>query len=117
MGFVLDRIRKIALIKSGEIVSDGFITREIKVDFLEGSFGIQYTYEALSGGDLTSTIEVSIDGINFAEVPETNQLLTDPSGSHIYDISSTGVSLVRVRFSGTGSMLLTDAVMVGSRRH
>lgn len=117
MGFVLDRIRKLALIKSGEIVSDGFVTRETSADLLEGSFGIQYTYESLSGGDLTSTIEVSIDGVNFAEVPETNQLLTDPSGSHIYDISSTGVSLIRVRFTGTGSMILTDALMVGSRRH
>ena len=116
MGGVLDRIRKVPLIKSSEIVTDGFVTREADVDFLEGSFSIQFSYEGLSG-TLTSIIEVSVDGINFAEVADTDQVFTDASGSHIYDLSSTGVTLIRVKFTGGGSMILNDAILVGSRRH
>lgn len=116
MGNTLDRIRKLPLIKSSEIVSDGFVTREADVDFLEGPFSIQYTYNGLSG-TLTSTLEVSVDGVVFAEVPNTDQVLSDASGSHIYEISSTGVTLIRVKFSGGGTMILDDALLSGSRRH
>lgn len=116
MGGVLDRTYKCLLIKSAEIVDDQFVTDSASVDRIEGPFSISLTYENLVG-TLTSVLEVSVDGKNYSEVPNTENEYTDVTGTHIYDISSTGVSHIRVKFIGSGSLQLNNAILVGSRRH
>lgn len=116
MGFVLDRIFKQPLIKSAEIIADGYFTYFGDVDRLEGSFSIQISYENLSG-TLSSILEVSLDGLTWVPIDYSQVDFTDPSGTHIYDISSTGINKIRVAFSGGGSMQLNTAILNGSRRH
>lgn len=116
MGNVLDRIEKYLLIRSAEIADNTFKSDEGNIDRMEGPFSIQMNYENLSGG-ITVLLEVSVDGITFVPLEQSEMDLVDPSGTHIFDVSSTGISKLRVAFTGGGSLQVNTMILVGSRRH
>ena len=117
MGNVLDAILKIILIDGPVNVSDGYTSKIITIDNREAEFGIQLDYVNGISPNLTLHVQTSVDGITFADVTDSDQLLTNASDTVIYDVAGMGPSYLRLRFEGTGSIDVTVARYSARRRH
>ena len=117
MGYgVLDALLKKKLIDGPETVTDGYVSESIDIDNREDEFAIQIDWDSGVAPNLTVTVELSSDGNTF--VPsEAYQLLSDVDGTHLFDISGTGASFLRLVFSGTGSIDVIQAIYSAKRRH
>lgn len=116
MGQPLDNIVKKLLILTNEIISDGWCSSPGDIGRIEDDFSIQFSYEGLAGS-LTATLEYSSDGITYVPDTDSDVTFTDATGTHIYDVASSGTEFVRVCFSGGGTATLTSMILVGGRRH
>ena len=114
---VLDAILKKVIIEGPVTVSDGYTSQIITVDNREAEFGIQVDYVNGISPNLTIYVQTSVDGITFADVSDSDQLLTNAADTVIYDIAGMGPSYLRLRFEGTGSIDVTAARYSGRRRH
>lgn len=117
MGNVLDAIIKKIIIDGPETVSDGYVSEKITVDNREAEFGIQLDYTNGISPNLTLWLQTSVDGITFADVTDSDQLLVNAADTVIYDIAGMGPSYLRLRFEGTGSIDVTVARYSARRRH
>lgn len=117
MGQPLDGILK-KIIDSNFTINTEYISDRFDIDNREAEFSIQFTYDSGINVDMALTLEGSIDGENFSELSDSEQLITDPSGTHIWDIIGTGVPFLRVRVQvTTGSIDVTEILYSGKRRH
>ena len=63
-------------------------------------------------------LEASVDGENFSEITDSDQNITDSTGTHIYDIAGSGVIYIRVKIEvNTGSIDIDKLIYSGKRRH
>jgi len=114
---VLDAILKVKMIEGPVTVEDGYVSKAITIDNREAEFGIQVDYVNGISPNLTIYVQTSVDGITFADVTDSDELLNNTSDTIIYDIAGMGPSYLRLRFAGTGSIDVTAANYSARRRH
>lgn len=117
MSFVLDGILK-KIIDSDVTINSNYTSDKFDVDNREEEFAVQFIYDSGINVDMTLTLEGSVDGINFSEISDSSQVITDASGSHIWDIAGTGLIYLRVAVTvNTGSIDVSRILYTGKRRH
>ena len=115
---VLDTILIIEMIDSAETVNTEYFTESIDTSYRESEFSIQLTYDNGSTVDMDLSIEVSNDDLNFVEIPELVQNVTDNTGTDIWDIRGTGTNYLRVKIAvTTGSIDVQKVQYKAKRRH
>jgi hypothetical protein len=63
-------------------------------------------------------LQISSDNVNFANITESTQAVSDSSGSHIWDISGSGALYARVKIVvASGSLDITRIFYAGKQRH
>ena len=114
---VLDAILKKHMIQGPETIGDGDYSSVVDIDNREGEFGIQVNYVNGVNPNITVTVETSVDGVSFVAVVDSDQLISDASGTLLYDVAGMGPSFIRLAFAGTGSLDITNAIYSARRRH
>ena len=119
MGYgVLDSTLKRNILIGPETVNANFESSYIDIDNREDEFGVLFSYENGSAVNMTLWLQVSPNGITWFDVADSDQVITDPSGNHFWDISGTGASFLRVRIEVVaGSIDVSSISYSGKRRH
>lgn len=118
MGFALDSIIKQKMIDSPTTINSAYTSNSVDIDKVEGDFAISFEYDNGSTVDMDLSLEVSNDNVSFSEITDSIQNITDNSGLHIFDVTGTGTSFVRVKVAvTTGSIDIQSIDFVGDRRH
>lgn len=118
MSNVLDTILIKELVIGPVVVNSDFETDYVDISFKEGEFSIQLSYESGIDVNMEIILQLSNDAENFADIIDSTQIITDPSGSHIIDVLLTGTNYARVKINvNSGSITLKDCVYKGKRRH
>ena len=119
MSQVLDQILKKQIVAGPEMVSSDYATESVRIDNREDEFSIQLDYDNGVSVGMQLQVEVSNDGNTFVAIPDTFQEITDPSGTHIWDITGGGgTTFFRVGIIvATGSIDVLQILYVGKRRH
>lgn len=118
MGNVLDAILIEEPVDSAVTVNVTTEFKTVDMTFKEDAFAIQLVYENGSSVDMTLFLEVSIDGVNYSRIPDSLQVITDSSGSHIWDLEDSGVNFMRVGVEvNAGSIDVTSVRYSMRRRH
>lgn len=118
MGFVLDSIQKEIILQGPQTVNTAFVTDSIRIDGIEDDFSVSFIYDGGVSVDMTISLEVSVDGINFAQITDSDQQISDATGVHIWDVASSGTTDLRVAIQvDTGSIDIQEIRFSGKRRH
>lgn len=118
MSYVLDSIRLKEIIDAPETVTADWTSPSFSLDNREGEFSVQLTYENGTSVEMRLWLQISSDNVNFANLADTNQDITDPSGSHIWDIAGSGALYARVYIQVTaGAIDVTRVFFAGKQRH
>jgi hypothetical protein len=118
MGNVLDAILKKVMLEGPETVNTDFYTEMIDIDGREAEFAIQFTWDNGTAVNMDIFIEVSVNGVIFAEVDDSRQPINSVADSHIWDMAGTGASYLRVGVEVTaGSIDIQEILAVMRRRH
>jgi len=63
-------------------------------------------------------LQISSDNVNFADIVESTQAISDVSGGHIWDIAGSGALYARVKIAvAAGSIDVTRIFYAGKQRH
>jgi hypothetical protein len=117
MGQPLDGILK-KIIDSNFTINSEYLSERFDIDNREQEFSIQFTYDSGISVDMVLKLEGSIDGENFSEITDSDQTITDPSGTHIWDIAGSGLIFLRVKVEvTTGSIDVSEILYSAKRRH
>lgn len=117
MGQVLDGILK-KTIEEDFTVNTEYVSERVDIDNREEEFSIQLNYSNGVNVDMVIKLEASVDGENFSEITDSDQNITDSTGTHIYDIAGSGVIYIRVKIEvNTGSIDIDKLIYSGKRRH
>ena len=65
---------------------------------------------------MTLKLEGSVDGENFSEITDSEQTISDPTGSHIWDIAGTGLIYLRVKVEVTTGSIDVDRILYSAKR-
>lgn len=118
MGFVLDSIKLKEILESPETVNIEWVSESFSLDDRDGEFSITVFYENGASPIMNFILQVSSDNINFADLTDYTQNITDSSGVHIWDINGTGTLWARVKIEVTsGSIDVTRILYAGKQRH
>lgn len=118
MSFVLDSIRLKEILEAPETVNADWTSPSFSLDDREDEFSIQINYENGSSPNVTFILQLSSDNVNFADITQSSQPVTDDSGSHIWDIAGSGALFARVRIAvSAGSLDITRIFYAGKQRH
>lgn len=118
MGNVLDSIRKQRILEGPVAVNSDFESDYVDIDGIEGDFSIQFDYSGGSSVNMELELEVSNDRTSWVPVTDSQQVITDNSGTHVYDVAGSGVSFIRLAVNVTaGSINIDQIEFVGRRRH
>ena len=117
MSQVLDGILK-KTIEENFTVNTEYVSERVDIDNREEEFSIQLNYSNGVNVDMVIKLEASVDGENFSEITDSDQNITDSTGTHIYDIAGSGVIYIRVKIEvNTGSIDIDKLIYSGKRRH
>lgn len=118
MGFVLDAIRLKEILEGPETVTMEWVSPSFSLDDREDEFSIQVNYDNGLSPSMSFVLQISSDNVNFADIVESAQPVTDASGSHIWDISGSGALFARVKVAVlSGSLDITRIFYAGRQRH
>lgn len=118
MSFVLDAIRLKEILDGTETVNVEWVSPSFTLDDREDEFSIQINYENGSAPNMSFILQISSDNINFADITESSQPISDLSGSHIWDIAGSGALYARVKVAVlSGSIDVTRIFYAGKQRH
>lgn len=118
MGFILDSIVRRDIVIGPETISADYITDSIDISGIEDDFAVTFVYDNGASVNMNIYLQVSTDNLNFADVSNSGENITDNDGTHIWDLQSTGTSFLRVRIQVTGGSIdLQKIEFVGKRRH
>lgn len=116
MGNRLDTLLIKELIDSPETVNTNYSSEVIDNTFREAEFAIQIDYDNGSSVDMDIELQYSNDNVNF--VTAATQNVTDPTGTHMFDVFGSGASYVRVAIIvNSGSIDLQSILYTAKRRH
>jgi predicted nucleotidyltransferase len=118
MSFILDSIRLKEILEGTETVNVDWFSPSFSLDDREDEFSIQVIYENGSAPNMSLVLQISSDNINFADITESVQTISDASGSHIWDIAGSGALYARVKIVVlAGSIDVTRIFYAGKQRH
>lgn len=118
MSFILDAIRLKEILEGSETVNVDWVSPSISLDDRENEFSIQINYENGVTPNMSFILQVSSDNVNFADIVESVQTISDTEGSHIWDIAGSGALYARVKIAvGAGSIDVTRIFYAGKQRH
>lgn len=118
MSFVLDAIRLKEILESTQTVNVDWFSPSFSLDNREDEFSIQVNYENGVAPNMSFILQISSDNINFADLVESAQPISDTSGSHIWDIAGSGALYARVKIAvSAGSIDVTRIFYAGKQRH
>lgn len=118
MGQVLDAIRLQEILDGTETVNVDWVSPSFSLDDREDEFSIQINYANGSSPNMSFILQISSDNINFADIQESVQPVSDNSGSHIWDIAGSGALFARVKIAVAGGSLdITRIFYAGKQRH
>jgi hypothetical protein len=113
---VLDMILVDELVDTPTSVSTDFVTRASDITYKEDAFGIQVNYSGGVNVNMTLSLEVSLDGINYSEISDSLQVITDDTGSHIWDLNDSGTHFMRVKITVIAGTINVDRIVIQMRR-
>ena len=115
---VLDNILIRDLVESPTTINTDYTFDTVNIMNREDEFSFQLNYNNGSSVDMIISLEVSNDGVNFVVVTDSNQTITEDSGTHIYDVAASGTNYARVTITvAGGSIDVTRLLYMGKRRH
>jgi hypothetical protein len=118
MGFILDSIRLKEILENSETINVDWTSPSFSLDDREDEFSIMVTYANGVSPNVTLILQLSSDNINFADLTESFQGVTDASGSHMWDVNGSGALYARVKIAVTsGSLDVTRIFYAGKQRH
>lgn len=118
MGYVLDSIRLKEIIESPEVVNMEWYSPSFSLDDRDGEFSISVEYEDGVAPIMSLILQVSNDNINFSDLTDYVQNISDSSGTHMWDISGSGALYARVKVAVTsGSLSISRILYAGKQRH
>lgn len=118
MSFVLDAIRLKEILEGAQTVNVDWFSPSFSLDNREDEFSIQVNYENGVAPNMSFILQISSDNINFADLVESAQPISDASGSHIWDIAGSGALYARVKIAvSAGSIDVTRIFYAGKQRH
>jgi hypothetical protein len=118
MSFILDSIRLKEILEGTETVNVDWFSPSFSLDDRENEFSIQIIYANGSAPSMSLVLQVSSDNINFADITESVQAISDTSGSHIWDVAGSGALYARVKIAvSAGSIDVTRLFYAGKQRH
>jgi hypothetical protein len=118
MGNILDAIRLKEILDGTETVNVEWYSESFSLDNREAEFSIQINYENGSSPNMSFILQISSDNINFADIVESTQSISDTSGGHIWDIAGSGALYARVKIAvAAGSIDVTRIFYAGKQRH
>ena len=115
MGFVLDGILK-KIVDQDRTINSEYLSERFDIDNREDEFSIQFIYDSGVNVDMTLKLEGSVDGENFSEITDSEQTISDPTGSHIWDIAGTGLIYLRVKVEVTTGSIDVDRILYSAKR-
>lgn len=117
MGNELDTILKKIVLEGPHAVNADYLGDKINIQGREAAFGIQLDFSNGVSTDMNLYLQGSLDGVIYVDITDA-QNITDPSGTHLWDIIETGMSFVRVRIEVIAGSLDIDRIYFsGKRRH
>lgn len=118
MSFILDSIRLKEILNGSETVNLDWFSPSFSLDDRESEFSIQINYENGVSPNMSFILQISSDNINFADLVESVQPISDVSGSHIWDVAGSGALYARVKIEvSAGSIDVTRIFYAGKQRH
>jgi hypothetical protein len=118
MSFILDAIRLKEILEGTETVNVDWVSPSFSLDDREDEFSIQVNYANGSSTNMLFILQISSDNINFADIVQSAQPVTDSSGSHIWDVDGSGALYARVKIAvSAGSLDITRIFYAGKQRH
>lgn len=118
MGSILDAIRLKEILQGTETVNVDWTSPSFSLDNREDEFSIQVIYENGSAPNMSLILQISSDNVNFADITESTQAISDTAGSHIWDIAGSGALYARVKVAvAAGSIDVTRIYYAGKQRH
>lgn len=114
----LDQIRKKQLISSPETVNTDWATPSTSLDDRTGAFSLSLKYDNGLGVNMKVYIQLSNDDIDFGDIADSEVVITDASGTVIFDMEGSGAQYARMRIEVvSGSIDVLEAKYVGSQFH
>ena len=118
MSFILDAIRLKEILEGVQTVNVEWVSSSFSLDNREDEFSIQVNFENGVTPSMSFILQISSDNINFADITESTQSISDASGSHIWDIAGSGALYARVKIAvSAGSIDVTRIFYAGKQRH
>ncbi len=118
MSFILDSIRLKEILDAPETVNSDWTSPSFSLDNREDEFSVQINYDNGVTPNMSFILQVSSDNVNFADIVESSQPVSDDSGSHIWDVAGSGALFARVRIAvSAGSLDVTRIFYAGKQRH
>jgi hypothetical protein len=118
MSFILDAIRLKEILQGAQTVNVEWYSPSFSLDDRENEFSIQINYDSGVAPNMSFTLQISSDNINFANITESVQNISDTSGSHIWDIAGSGALYARIKIAvSAGSIDVTRIFYAGKQRH
>ncbi len=115
---VLDSILTEELVLTPTTVSVDYYSPIVDLMNRENECSFQTVYENGVNVNMVISLEVSNDGVNFSEVTDSDQVITDPSGSDFIDVFGTGANYARIKILvNAGTIELQRITYMGKRRH
>jgi|TARA_R110000851_G_scaffold293070_6_gene447641 hypothetical protein len=115
---VLDMILTQELIETPTTVNADFASVAVDITNRENEFSFQTIYNNGSSVDMAISLELSSDGVNFSEVTDSAQVISDATGSDLIDVYGTGANYARIKITVTaGSIDVQRIVYSAKRRH
>ena len=115
---ILDAIRLKEILDGPETVNAQWTSPAFSLDDREDEFSIQVNYDNGVSPAMSLILQISSDNINFADIVESAQSVTDASGSHIWDIAGSGALYARVKIAVTsGALDVTRIFYAAKQRH
>ena len=118
MAQVLDAIVKKKMMEGPITVDSLTYSTVVDMSGVENSFAIQLDYEDGITLNANLSLEVSVNGQDYSEIPTSIQNITDATGTHIWDVAELGTNYIRVKIDIlAGSFDVIEVNFSGKRRH
>lgn len=113
---VLDTILIKELITAPATVNSNITFDFVDISYKEAEFSIQLNYNGGSSVNMVLYLEVSNDASNWSRITDSEQTITEDSGSHVWDLLATGVTYMRVGIEVTDGSIDANRLMFHMKR-
>jgi hypothetical protein len=112
----VESLFKHSILTGPETINAPYTSNSICIDGISSGFAIGLAYDNGVAVNMQLSLEVSLDNENFVPM-DSEQVITDASGSHIWDVKETNTSFVRVVIAGAGTIDVKYIIITAKRGH